>query len=90
MAHYKRKRSRTQSSGHYSSNGLSKRLDAAGIPEGSRRRWTKGYPRYWDKINHTSPTRAEVHLLTRQVLIGTRDADDTVWPDGRKPHIYYW
>jgi len=38
---------------------------------------------------HTRPARARVRHLESQVIHG-EDPDDMVWPDGRKPHIYYW
>lgn len=90
MAHYKRKKSRSQSSGYYSQNGLKNRLDDLGVAEGDRKRWHKHYPRHWDKVYHTKPARIKTHRLEHEVCSGRRDADDTVWPDGRKPHIYYW
>ena len=84
MAHFKRKRARSASSGSYSANGLTRRL---GIGDDKIIGW--GYPRSWDKIMHTRPTRAARRRLEHKVLRGA-DADDMTWPCGRKPHIYYW
>jgi hypothetical protein len=85
MANFKRKRPRTSGSGTYSANGLKHRL-------GDRfddRAWLRNYPRYWDKTHHIRPARAGTRRLERAVVTGA-DADGLVWPDGRKPHIYYW
>ena len=93
MANYKRKKSRTIGCGHYSSHGLEHRLDDLGMPRHARHssswRWTNSYPRYWDKLFHTRPARRTVKAQEGRVLRGW-DADDMTWPDGRKPHIYYW
>ena len=85
MANFKRKRPRTSGSGGYSGNGLKHRL-------GDRfddRMWYGSYPRCWDKVHHTRPTRAKAHRLEKAVTSGA-DSENMVWPDGRKPHIYYW
>lgn len=86
MAHYKRKRSRTASSGYYSNNGLKRRL---GDAEKDLSHWTTRYPRWWDKVMHTRPSRARTRLLEHRVRKG-EDTEDMTWPDGRKPHVYYW
>lgn len=90
MATYKRKKPRTLPSGGYSSKGLERRLNEKAVPKGDRKGWTGSYPRHWDKVFHTRPTRARSHLLLVGILKGERDPDDTVFPNGRKPHIYYW
>lgn len=90
MAHFKRKRSRRQSSGYYSKNALQRRLGFKGGNEGRNLvRWLDNWPRNHDKINHTHPTRRKTRNLERRVIRGG-DYDDMVWPDGQKPHIYYW
>ena len=89
MAHYKRRRPRTSGSGYYSANGLKNRLEDAGVREGDRHRWTYGYPRWWDKAFHIRPARSVTKAKANAVLRGA-DPDDMTWPDGRKPHIYYW
>lgn len=88
MAHFKKRRPRSKPGTGYSSKGLAHRLDGR-VPYGDRRHWTRSYPRYWDIVYHIRPARAERHALERAVLAG-RDPDDMVWPDGRKPHVYYW
>jgi hypothetical protein len=85
MAHFKRKKSRSSPSGNYSRMGLRNRL-------GDRyddRSWLQNWPRHWDKVYHTRPCRAKNRRLEREIMNGT-DPDNMVWPDGRKPHIYYW
>lgn len=85
MAHYKRKRPRGSAGGHYSNNALKYRL-------GDRfdsRIWLRNYPRWWDKCFHTRPSRTKTRRLENRVLRG-EDPDNMTWPDGRKPHIYYW
>lgn len=89
MAHYKRKRPRTAGCGYYSGNGLKNRLDELGVAPRDRRRWSRGYPRWWDKMFHTRPSRSRTKMLEKKVLRDA-DPDNMVWPDGRKPHIYYW
>lgn len=92
MAHYKRKRSRTQSSGHYSRNAYQHRF---GLSEEEFEtheaylRWYRNYPRWWDKVFHTRPARTQRRRMEREVLRGA-DPDNMAWPDGRKPHTYYW
>jgi len=85
MAHYKRKRPRTVGGHRYSSKALEYRLklDAQNL------RWLQSYPRWHDKLFHTRPARRQTKFLAIQVLKGA-DADGLVWPDGRKPHVYYW
>jgi hypothetical protein len=85
MAHYKRKKPRTSPSGYYSANGLKNRL-------GKRhhdRAWIGNWPRHWDKVYHTRPARSKTRSLERSIMLGS-DPDNMVWPDNRKPHIYYW
>ena len=86
MAHYKRRRSRRASMGHYSGNGLRHRLGSETF-DGIR--WLGSYPRWWDYIHHTRPARAAGRKLIRQVMAGA-DPENICWPDGRKPHVYYW
>lgn len=82
MANFKRRRPRTAPSGGYSANALDRRLGGPAF-------WLSNHPRFWDNIHHTRPRRAEERLKLRAVLAGG-DPDATVWPDGRKPHIYFW
>ena len=85
MAHYKRKKSRLKSSGYYSAGGLKNRLGA----RHHDRAWLSNWPRYWDKVFHIRPARAQTRQLERDILNGF-DPDGMVWPDGRRPHNYYW
>lgn len=86
MAHHKRKRPRTAAAGHYSNNALRYRI---GEKAYERVKWTRNYPRWWDKCFHTRPRRARERALLRAAMTGA-DVDAMTWPDGRKPHIYYW
>lgn len=52
--------------------------------------WLHNEPWYWRHNYHTIPMRAETRHLIHWVLSDKTDADDLVWPDGKKPHIYYW
>ena len=74
MAHYKRGKSRAQSSPHGSSRG----------------HWLRHWPRWWDIHYHTRPHRTRTRRLERLILKGVIDADNAAWPLRRKPHIYYW
>lgn len=85
MAHYKRKRPRTSPSGSYSGKALGYRL---GIDDKDVS-WLSNWPRFWDKIAHTKPARVRTRQLERGIIHGA-DPDNMVWPDGRKPHIYFW
>ena len=93
MAHFKRKYPRTIATGNYSANGIRHRF---GYHDPDSRQfdrqdylWVSRYPRYWDKLHHTRPARAESRRLVQAILHGA-DPDNLTWPDGRKPHIYYW
>lgn len=52
--------------------------------------WASSYPAWWDRVFHNRPARAKSNQLIRLVMREIRDPDDLVWPDHRKPHIYYW
>jgi len=88
MAHFKRRKPRSAPGGYYSAKGLEHRL-AGRVPQSDRQHWTGSYPRHWDIVFHTRPARSEANGKLRSILRG-EDPDDMVWPDGRKPHIYYW
>lgn len=90
MSHYKRKKARTSGCGHYSNNGLENRLKARGISKEEMKHFYDSHPRHWDKVMHTRPARIRSNRLAHLITKGVIDADDTVWPDYRKPHIYYW
>jgi hypothetical protein len=48
------------------------------------------YPAWWDRTFHTRPRRAKERVITRRILQGTLDPEDTAWPLSKKPHSYYW
>lgn len=79
MAHYKRKRAKTSSSGQSNDRWNNK-----------QRRWMCHWPRWWDIVFHTRPTRRRAGMVTRNVLLGKVDAEDASWPMSKKPHVYYW
>jgi hypothetical protein len=85
MAHYKKKRPRTNPAGYYSANALKHRLGE----KYDDHAWSSNWPRYWDKIFHIRPARRKNRQLEHSILRGA-DPDNMVWPDDRKPHIYYW
>ena len=47
-------------------------------------------PSHWNRDRHTKPRRAKERELLHKVKMEKIDYDDTTWPDGRKPTIYYW
>lgn len=50
-------------------------------------RWMSSWPKWWDKLYHTRPSRRKEKALLHDALRGDDPVD---WPDGRKPHKYYW
>lgn len=56
----------------------------------NRPRNMQSWPRYWDVIFHRRPRRRRDAELTRAVLRGVIDPDDTAWSVDKKPHNYYW
>lgn len=52
--------------------------------------WLSCEPWFWRHDFHTVPCRAQTRDLIHKVKRGEVDPDDTTWPDGRKPHLYYW
>ena len=56
------------------------------------REWFEGGSNPWQWRNYmmTRPARARMKLLLRRVLKGDLDYDDVVFPDYKKPHIYYF
>lgn len=88
MAHYKRKKCRLQPTNRYSTNGLKWRLAEVGKSPRPFA-WVEESPKFWDLQYHTRPKRSRERMLERAVLKG-EDPANMVWPDGRKPYIYYW
>jgi hypothetical protein len=58
----------------------------------SRRDWLcqSNMPSHWAREYHTKPRRAKERDLLTKLLKNECDADDVVFPDGKKPVIYYW
>lgn len=52
--------------------------------------WMANWPRYWDILHHTRPTRRREKVLINRVLGGKIDPEDAAWPLHKKPHKYYW
>jgi len=46
-------------------------------------------PGHWVREMMMRPARVRANQLCRLVTLG-RDADEWRWPDGKKPHLYYW
>jgi hypothetical protein len=44
----------------------------------------KGTPSWWNNLHHTRPTRRQTKRLLRAYR------EDTIFPNGKKPHVYYW
>lgn len=47
-------------------------------------------PGWWIREFMTRPARQKCKRLLEKIKKGERDPDDTVYPDNKKPHIYYW
>lgn len=90
MAHHKRKRPRSLATRGSSYNGLKRRLEDRGVDIETSYHFMRNYPRYWDIIRHSRPARQHNAQVARMVVKGDVDADDAIWMNGRKPHIYYW
>lgn len=46
-------------------------------------------PGYWVREMMTRPARVRANQLLHLVELGRDDAEWR-WPDGKKPHLYYW
>lgn len=46
-------------------------------------------PSHWNRDVHTAPRRAEERDLMRKIVKGELDPDDVLFPDGKKPFIYW-
>lgn len=46
-------------------------------------------PGWWVREFMTRPARVRARQLCRLVVLGQDDAQWR-WPDGKKPHLYYW
>lgn len=85
MANYKRRRPRTQLT-HSPWNRRETR-DPANLRYWN---WTGCWPRWWDIVFHTRPTRRRTNAMVRAIYLGQLDADEAAWPLPKKPHRYYW
>jgi len=47
-------------------------------------------PSEWNNWNHTRPRRTKEKRLINKIMSGYIDADDTIFPDGKKPEYWYW
>lgn len=52
-------------------------------------RWVMNEPKCWRKEMHIRPSRSRANHRLKLVLNG-REAESFLWPDYKKPHIYYW
>ncbi len=48
------------------------------------------WPRWWDIMHHTRPTRRKNRQTLNRIMRGVADPDEAFWRDGRRPHIFYW
>jgi hypothetical protein len=105
MAHYKRGYPRSTSTGLTSVTEFRKKcglkpykLPAWNSDErlATRKHWPDefnmmaNWPRWWDVLYHTRPARRKAKAMMLKIRIGRIDPDDTMFPDYRKPLIYYW
>lgn len=56
-----------------------------------RGHWLAHWPRIWDILQHTRPSRRRNNRVVSAIMRGEVDADEAVLPAiGHKPHNYYW
>jgi hypothetical protein len=48
------------------------------------------YPKWWDVVFHTRPTRAANKRLERELEQDKVDPDEALGPVAHKPHKYFW
>ena len=46
-------------------------------------------PGWWVREFHTRPARIQTNRIAHRIVAGA-DPDSFQWPDGKKPHTYYW
>jgi hypothetical protein len=46
-------------------------------------------PGWWVHENIIQPARIRSNQLLQKVFLG-KDTEDILWPDYRKPYLYYW
>lgn len=49
-----------------------------------------GEPGWWVHENMIRPMRIRQNRLLSEILNGKLDPEGVQWPDGKKPHLYYW
>lgn len=47
-------------------------------------------PSWWNHDHHTVPRRQKERALLNKIRSGYLDYDDVSFPNGKKPHIYFW
>lgn len=52
--------------------------------------WTSSSPRWHDILYHNRPRRHRERIKCSQIVNGSLDADEVIWPLEKKPHHYYW
>lgn len=48
------------------------------------------WPRWWDVLFHTRPTRRRTKQMEIKLRKGQIDPENLCWPLPKKPHSYYW
>lgn len=86
MAHFKRNKPRTRTSGKRYDKWKVRRLER----EGRYYWWMGSWPAWWDIVYHRRPQRRRTAALLNSVGRGRVDPDDAAWPLPKKPHKYFW
>jgi hypothetical protein len=84
MSNFKRKRPRARARG---GNRIG-RWKAKAL--GERYNWLCNWPAWWDVVFHRRPHRRKATAVMRDVVLDKIDADNAIWPVGKKPHKYFW
>lgn len=84
MAHYKRGKSRAQSSPHTSGRTLEAFEKIPGFW------WSRRWPRCHDIVFHSRPRRRFDRKVAGDITADRIDADAALWAIEKKPHKYYW
>lgn len=51
--------------------------------------WLMNEPGWWHHEMTIVPSRIRSNRLLHRVIQG-QDSDEMIWPDYRRPHIYFW
>ena len=54
------------------------------------RRLCMNEPGWWTREFVTRPARVRSRHLCRLIELGTMNPEGIIWPDYRRPHVYYW